>query len=477
MISMNILNNSKLKMKGFGAVGVIVLLLILGIGGTGAYYMTTGAMPGLPSEPGEPVGTTEAARLAGVSEPIGGNTMPRWDIKFQAMPGDPSAQDAEADIDHDIFRITKTDFDELKAEHLIDCTGAVPAVFDGVTLNVQLEEKNFCKMNIHRFWRDSSYTGGDSETAEIRDILGTAAAADIDDVDGTGTTQFASAVPSQMYLVTVVEQATTDDEDIIPIAFLIGSVGTTTLDTGELAAGNIDVTFEYVYQHDALAESKYKRGGDCTDDTSSRYDSTLSSDLAGVISSSLTTVDDVKYDCTVYLEITKDGYSVPLVNELAESDSEKGYLIATPFGVNATVNTSDPVFGYTIYGSNALTGDVIASKITNKSVQQDSTELCGVSITQKSSSDAITRGAENLYEPSCFAASSTIKHGINGIHDKGARFNIPITISELRVDYDLTTTSGDFTVSGAGATAEKILQIEFVSLESTTDYMNRNLTG
>jgi len=483
------------KLKPLGNKGVskmaivVVLVAVVAVVGVVAFMgLPEGAFSKKTSETGDSAvsasGSTVAAKLAGVKEPTNGKRIPRLDIEFDMVAGDAAAQDAEADQDIDVFKFSFDKNAALVDKNLVDCTGAKPAVFNGEQLTVDVVEQNFCKVNTYRLWRDSNYNGGNLETTEIRDVLGASVASDLDDIDGSGTKEFRGDA-SQMYIVFLVEAATGDDEDIVPQAFLIGSTATTTQSTEEFANGAINVRWSATYRSDAAASTtsaNTKVYGDCTDDTTARLNTNLPTALSGMVDTSLTTLDTVKYNCNLYLEVTKDGHSLALVNPLASSDTERAYIKFIPYGANSSANaTADAAvalhsnggYGWVKYGTLGLTGDVAYSTSANNSIIWESSQACGVSLTQNSPSDAVVRGNENLYEPSCFKDSSTVKNGITGLHDKGAKLRIPLTITEVQVDADRADEGGDAVLS----TDTRVFEISLVTMESATDRFSKNLTA
>lgn len=472
-------NNSKgVSALGAGLLIVVLVAVVLGVFFFASGGIQTGKDGKAPSKLA--VKTTEAAKLAGVSEPADGKVIPRIDYEFDGIAGNPAEQDAEGDLDIDVFNFETvngiyTKNAELKSKNLADCTLAdgsptIPAVFDGTSLQIDLVNNNYCQVNIYKFWRDTTFSGGNSETTDFQLVLGAAIVADLDDINGAGTTQMTLGDPKKIYLVTVTEGATTDDEDVVPHAFLIGSTLTTSLSTQEFANGNINIRFIDKYQSDAGQASKTRLYGTCQDDTSSRLVTNLDSSLNGAIHSSLTTADTIKLDCEIDLEVTQDGYTLTIMNPLASAATEKAYAIVYPYGETDSAGSEQVP-----YGVGNLTGDIAFSSgdVNTKQIFYEGMSFCGETITENSASDAVRRGGENLYEPKCFRDSATLLKGVWGIHNNKAVLKMPMTILEVPVDDDASASGTDERWSGV----EHLANITLITLESATDRINVNLTG
>lgn len=419
-------------------------------------------------------GTTDAAKAARVSEPAGGVAIPRWDVEFNAIAGDSAAQDADADIDIDIFEWS--DAKDKKAQSLdyVDCSDAVPAVFNGNDLTTTVTQKNFCEINMYKFWRDSSWTGGNSENV-LSNAYNKAVAADLDDVDGSGTLSASNLKADKTYLVTFLEAATTDDEDIMPVAFLIGSTKTANpaLGIDHFADGTINTRFEVGHYSDARAHSKLRVFGECKDDTTNADVTPLNSNLDGAVHSSITTADTIKLDCDIFVEVTADGYGLALLNPLAASNSEKAYTVFTPYGENGSTGA------WMKYGVGEFTGDVPYStaNVASDQILEQGSFACGHTITNDNTVNAIVEASQNIYED-CYKESSHKVNGAMGVFDKGDKVHMFVTISEVKVDYDLAAAADDETVSGAGGgTGEDLMEVIGLSLESSVPFINANLTA
>ena len=445
------------------AIVVAVLIAVVGMGGV-LYYTTSQQV-----ESTGDIGEDIAQAIVTAPRQFSG-----YDVEFNTRAMDGSdAQDQEYDIDIDLFIWDPDENNELSSgkEYYLDCSGSTPAVFDGTHTQITVTEANLCKLNPYKFWRDSSFTGGDSET-KIDDYL-TLAKADLVDYDVAGTSHF--HVSNEItYLVTVTENASTDIGDVVPFGFLFESVQTTTLDPDELENGNIDVVFAIDYYSDAAsgaAASKLKISGECEDSEGNAYD--LTSALVGIVDSSLTTETTVDIDCVIEVEIKDDGYAMPLVNDLAESDSERAYIVFTPYGMGA--NATELSLAWEEYGTGDFKGDVAFNVTTtgvagtDRVIQQGSS-ACGYTLTTSSTSDAITNGDENLYEPNCFVSSAEEKFGIKGVFDKGGVLKIPIKITQILVDYDATANASTGVLEyGSTSSPEVLFDIDLVLMQATTD--------
>ena len=398
------------------------------------------------------------------------NDISAFYAEFNAIAIDGSdAQDAEADVDIDIFEWDASKNSNLKSKGYLDCGMATPAKFDGTKTTVDIPSNAYCDINQYKFWGNAGFTVGDTET-KVDDYL-TPAGVDREDVDGGGNTT--KLDPSKVYLVTVGEGATTDDEDVIPIAFLIGSEPTTTLDPSDLAAETATVRYQFRYYSDAGAHSKLKFGGSWEDDQDNSGD--LDSDLNGTVDSTLTTNTSIKLSGTIEVEVKEDGYALVLLNPLATSNTERGYLNVNPYGEtdNGGSETWIP------YGSGNLTGDVgypATLDSTSDQIIWSSSAFCGADITTSSSTDAVSNGNENLYEPSCFDTFAERKNGIYGLFDDGATMEIQFSLDDVQVDYDAATGGQTETVEcNSGSSGENLFDISLVTVESTTDRMAKTL--
>ncbi len=442
--------NKKGKSAGIWGIAAIALVCTIVFGG---FMFAAVSQTGMPSGQDVVIQTESAP-----------GSFSGYDVEFSFAAGDGSdAQDAEADLDIDILVWDETKNEQLagrslsKPKYYLDCAGVVPAKFDGNDATIKLKPENYCQINVYKFW--AVFTAGDSETY-LDDVL-ELEKADMDDTDGTGT-MYQHVDAGVVYLVTVTEASDSDEEDVIPFAFLFTSVTSTTFDREELENGNINVNFAGSYHSDATAHSKLQISGECEDNQGNNMN--LDSSLDGAISSSLTTATTINLDCDIEVEVTEDGYAQILRNPLAESQSEKPYLVLTPYGENATIGT------WTEYGTGSLTGDVAysASNVDTAQILWESSTACGVVLTDDSATDAVKNGNEKLRDLSC----------LQDIYDDGAKIVIPVSITQVKVDYDLATAANDEVVSAAsGSSAESFFDVDLVGLESTSDMIAQTLSG
>jgi hypothetical protein len=384
-----------------------------------------------------------------------GAPISQFTVEFQGIALASGAQDAEGDLDYDIFEWNDADNAELaNTKHYLDCAGVVPATFDGTNTDIDIVDANMCDVNINKFW--SSFTAGDSEL-KVDDVL-VLVKADLDDVDGSTTSY--QLKTNDVYLVTVTEGADADEDDVIPHAFLITSANTTTLNVEDILDGTVKIRFENKYESDAVAASKTRLSGSCTDDEDNEPQ--LDSSLNGFVDSSLTTATTITADCVINVEVTEDGYKVALMNELANSNSERAYLQVDPYGENGTAVWSE-------YGTNGLTGDVGFSITTNSSIVWEGMSVGTAQITSDSTTDAVVLGGEKLYAES---------YGFFKDITKGSPMVIPVSISEIKVDYDASTAGGNWQIdANSGSSAEAIADFNLVGHEATTDIIGQTLNG
>jgi hypothetical protein len=254
----------------------------------------------------------------------------------------------------------------------------------------------------------------------------------------------------------------------VPMAFLISTVKeTSTYDVNEISNGNINFRWLVTYYHDAAAHSKTKISGTYEDSEDNSGD--LDSTLKGVVDSSLTTATAVNIEGTIDIEVTKDGYILVTENPLAEAQSEEPYLVMTPYGegVNATGLSS----AWEEYGTGDLTGDVGYATTQVSSSDQiiwQGMEFCGETITDSSTSDAVKKGDEKLYTPSCLGG--TRFQSVIGIMDDGAEINLPWSVNQVTVDYDLAANSTDAYIGyNSGSSPEVFADVDCVFLQASTD--------
>jgi hypothetical protein len=405
-----------------------------------------------------------------------------YDFEMNLVAKDGStAQDSEADYDIDIFRWDESKNSDLANDYYLDCSGATPVTFDGDKTQYDVPESAFCEINPYKWWQNTNFNAGDSET-KIDDHL-SLEKADLKDVDdGTESNYMWHLAASQTYLVTYTEGAATDNEDVIPGAFLVTSASkSSTFTDGQLDDGSVNIRFTVSYYSDATdsAHARFKVDGVAEDSENNEND--LSSSLGGLVDSSLTTATSVNYDGTVVVEVTRDGYGIILKNPLAQSATEKPYLTVTPYGegTNGTAFPSSSA-AWEEYGTGDLSGDVgygTTVQATNDQIIWQDFSFCGESISDSSTSDSVKKGDEKLYEPSCFVNAATKKNGVWGIWDDDSKIEMTWSISSLTVDYDsaVNATNGALDYA-SGSSPEVIADIDAFSVHDTTsDFVAQTL--
>jgi preprotein translocase subunit YajC len=448
------------------AVAILVVVAMFGA----MFYMTSFQSKQTAKDQGESIG--EALK----------QSFSKADVEFKFNAIDGSAQDNDSDLDIDCFYYDPTVADDLDVSGMgdnkgyLDCSDTKPLELTGEELVANLAEDNFCKVNIYKFWRDTNFNAGDSET-KIDDYLDNIAA-DIDPIDGTGgTEQITSIVANKEVICTALEGATTDDEDVVPFAFMFKIVPAKLGEqmASDINDGTTNMQIKYKYYSDAAAHSKVTIDGEFED--SEGNTGTLDSGLAGEIDSSLTTATAIDLDGNIFVSVDKNGYAMPLINELASSDIEKAYLAIDPYGEG--VNASGLSSAWEEYGSGDLTGDVGYGTTVTASVDQIiwmGFAVCGATITDSSTVDAVVHGTEPLYEPSCFVSSSTDVNAMKGLFDKEGVLTIPFSVDYLTVDYDAATNSTDGQLDYAsGSSPEVIADINLYTLESSSDRIAQTL--
>lgn len=443
---------------------VILALLLLTIG----YFVvkTTGQQSATEEKEKEALGETPNA--AGL---FGANVISKATVEFDVIELSDS-QDAAGDIDIDVLEWDATKNEDLVDKNYLNCDNnvdggeaAVPAMFNGKDIFVDVDRTNMCQINYYKFW--ASFTAGDSET-KLDDVL-TKTASDMDDVDGGGTTTTVLST-GKVYLVTVTEGADADEDDVVPVAFLMQLHDRYVGDANEITNGNIVIRFRPEVFSDAAAASKVQISGECSDDEDNSVN--LDSGLDGFVHSSLTTATTITADCNIEVEVTDKGYALIFENPLANSNSERSYLQVDPYGTNSTG-------GWVEYGTSGLTGDVghTASPGTdaNSTIIWEGMDVCGEVITDSSSTDAVKMGTEKIYQ------SVGSENCLGDLYHTGGSdpvMEIPLHISEIDVDYNAAVDGDSGSLEAAsGSSPEDIADINLVGLESTTDMVAQVLSG
>lgn len=381
-----------------------------------------------------------------------------FELDFEAI--DANAQDSEADKEVDIFEWTDEANADLVDDAILDCSNAVPIVWDGSTATYELKEENKCVMNFYKFFIDSNYNAGDEETK-------------IDDsVSKHSVDQNASAShkvkATDSYLVVVTESASTDVWDQEPVAFLLTSDETTTYEVEKVEDGTVIFTIEYDYYSDAMKESQYTWDGECTDSEGTSPD--LGSDLSGAFDSSLGSSKYTNFDldCDLELKISKDGYRFFFENPLADGDTERSYLYAYPY-VAGTVNSThcnwNTITDPALSGAGVVKYNTAPTSAGNHSYWE-SLQACGVEIMDSSTTNANVNIGEKLHQGTEITC-------LKDAFDDDAITEIPVKVTNIvavnnslstATDESLTTDCGD-EILGNG---DKIVNISVYSLTSTT---------
>ena len=387
------------------------------------------------------------------------------DVEFTLRAGASSdAQDSDDDVDVDLFEWDESKNADLKSKGILDTTGATPLVMNVTGMTVfHLNEENKFPINAYKFLQ--SYTAGNTETNIAKYLK--QIQADMSVQQASSGTQDITLIPGKVYLATVTEAAAADSRDVVPYGFLFTVTDKSALGedvVSNIISGTQNLRIEDTYYSGAANHSQISVRGKCEDDEDNSVN--LDSTLDGLVDSSLTTATTIAVDCDVILTIDKDWYWEPMVNPLAPSNSERGYLKVWPYVEN------DDDAASVAYGRNQ-TGDVGYSASDSASAQflYEGMDVCGEVITSDSSTDAAIKAAENIYEPGCFP-------GYKEWRDEDAKFTVPFLISEVKVDYDLAAAGTDETFSGSGGgTGEDFLEINLVSPMDSTFVMNQTVTG
>ena len=389
-----------------------------------------------------------------------------YKFDFQARDGS-DAQDNEVDLDIDCFEYDADCNAGSKEDSYFDCSGVTPVKWDGDSNSasgVQITEKNLCKVGWYKFW--SEFTAGNEETS-IDDNCDTVSKGTDRDPYSSNSSDYVLMASGNQYVCTAVD--TGEKEDAIPFAVLIEVPTKTNYESTSITDKTADVILKYKYHSDALTHSKTKVSIDC-DDSDGNQPSMTDSSLNGFVDTSLTTAKTLSWvKCDLEVEITEDGYLLPLVNPLPDSDVEKGYLLVEPMGFNFTgSSTNCNSTGEDETGCNPkLSGSSVVydtSAFIN-GIPYGGSTVCGVQMTSNSVTDAIINGNEYIYpeEATC----------LKNIKDDGATMTLPIKLSTVPVKY-VSENNSDIYIN----TGEEVMDISVVTvLNSTGDVIGQDLTG
>jgi len=438
---------AKITLFGIGATVVLASLVVMA-----AFFLLV--KPGLQAT-GLETGLDGETTLVVAPKP-----MARYTAEFDFKSIDPSAQDSDDDVDLDIFEWDESANADLVRKAYVDCAGVTPANFNGIDIDVELADENFCKVNYYKYWQDSGFTGGDSEL-KLDDYL-RLKEADVG-LKTHSTPDYITLTAGKTYLVTVKESATTDNQDVVPFAFLMTSAKETTLNVEDILDGTVRVDFIYRYYADAGTEGKFKLGGECED--SEEGSTTLDSTLEGALDNSITAnTTGVDITCDLSVEITADGYALIMDNPLADSSSEKSYLQAKVWGeswTNATHGTWQEIAEDATYKIKYAAADPGAAGYYT---MWEETVLDGVTITSDSTTNCDVNNEAKLRDTP--ALSKNIK-------DDGSEIIVPVKFLKI-----VKVWSGGTSASGSASTedgdeiladSDNLLDMTMYSCEGGTD--------
>ena len=439
------------------SVSKLFLVFVMAFAVIGVAAFSVVQMTGLGDKDDKPIETIPVA---------GEIILSSLDVEFKFDAKDSSAQDDVDDIDIDVFVYDETKNEELKnTKHYLDCDGAVPMVIDiGVDSSVTVTKASMCKLNTYKMYQ--SFTVADVET--YTDDYLQKAEFDMGAVGNDDTPTGGSEETLDVDTVfLVIANDLSEDSDMNVLAFLFKISKTTKMDAtiaSTFIDGTKNIRISHSYYSDARAEGKLTIGGTCTD--SDGYDPVLTTSLDGVVHSTQTTEVELDYDCTVWAEINKDGYSLTMENPLANGISEQSYVVFSPYGENAT-----GVWGE--YGTNAdFTGNVAYS--TTNSTSNEMIFLataCGNTLIDSSSTDSVQKGNERIYQSEAGTC-------LMNAYDKGGRVTLDIHIDNVDVDYDASVTSGNHIVdASSGSSGESFFDIDLIGLVDTSDIIAQTISG
>ena len=403
---------------------------------------------------------------------VQGNRFASYYLSFDIEAIDSAAQDAESDIEIDIFKVTDEGLQDLADDNIIDClkSKAKPSVapteviVDGSTAKYTIKESNKCQINYYKFFKDSSYNGADEET-KIDDSL----KRHLVDEDNNATPKMTAL---EKYLIVITESASTDVWDAEPTAFLLTSGDKTTFDVQSVQNGDVKFEIEYTYPAAAIPEGKFDIEGEC-DDSEGNDGYSLGSALDSALHSSVTdTQTNVNIECEVELTIQKDGYAFYFENPLATGDSEKPYIVAYPY-----------VGGYNTSGLGCQWSEITAPLATSPLKYSatpaaagnytfiESVEVEGKTITDSSGSDANVNIAEKLYDLPF----------MKNVEGDGESISISVKFTNIaNVNYATTAAGSSTSLYCANETisnGDALLNLTLIGLASTTDAIQPTITA
>lgn len=407
-----------------------------------------------------------------------------FEFEGRAKVGGTTAQDTENDVEIDVFETDNDCLAELYSHGYVNCIGVVPAMNLQGSSMIELATypfamKNFglptaavgwCKVNEYYAWQTAS--AADIE-ARFDDYC-TIKEEDMDVKKSTaGATESVLVTTGKTYLVVVTENADTDEQDVIPHAFLITANPKTTLDPSDLEAGTTKITVDWKYYSDAFADasSAVDIDAEMTSDSENKLPSLTisSSNISGVIDSSLTTaVSNFDFAADIEVCVDEDGYALLLVNGMPNAgNTEQGALVVDVYGIsNESIGNWTEVSSTTARYTSSTPTDS-----TYDYIIWASSEACGIELTSDSESSALVYAGEKLRP-----AQATC---LRNLYDDECLI-IPVKVQDIgSVDYDAATIQNDTILQAeSGTSPEGIFDLNLYGMESTTnDAIARGLTA
>lgn len=395
------------------------------------------------------------------------NSFAQIEVAFDFESIDLAAQDSQSDYDHDTFEWTPEINEDLVDKHYVDCSGATPVAWSGgADTVVTVPDSAMCQVNFYKFTQ--SFTAADVETSI--EAKAPTVKADLQDwtVANNASTTY-KFDNTKTYMTCSID--TSEYSDLIPSCFLWELPTATTLDTDSVAGGDVEVVFKRKHYSDAQGESRVTISGTCSD--SEDNDVTLSSGLDGMLHSSLTTaVTNWDTDCTVEVEVNKDGYKLIMDNPLADGETEKAYIQFEPYGANWN-DTTNSSWGKVANTDSCTTyfSSTRSSTAGNYTIWE-SMVGCGSEITDDDTAGtgSLVHANEKIRSASCF----------KDLADKGDYMEIDVSISNVAsVDYDASTSANNTILeANSGSSAEDVVDISmFGPLNTSSDIVGQVLTA
>lgn len=403
----------------------------------------------------------------------------RMDIELDFDSYASAAQDDADDVEWHVFYLgEQNDLSDLKDNNYFDCSGAYnnPLMLDPTDTTLRIDrgmqyigegtayESFFCKANFYKLFQESSIEDN-IQTDDVERVCADLGVVDADD----GATEECTLEQEGKYLVVFREITGGEVGDVVGGAFVVEvpkTVSATAIsreNVDDINDGTTNFRISYDYLSDAMAESQTTVFGSWDDDEDNS--GTLDSSLNGWCDSSLTTSTSIDVEVEYGLRIDTDGYAIILDNPMGDGNSEKGYVVYTPYGENATSGT------WQEYNTGDFTGDVAYStgNVNTKQLifQAETQGSCTHTLVSSSGSDAVADGDEKLYD--CF--------GGKNIKNKGAEVTLKLKVDEVLVDYDDSVTANDEEVNcNSGSSGEDLFDVDWIGVVDSTDRMGATLS-